>query len=114
MWNLIYGTNEPIYRKETNSWTWKTDCGRQEGGEGSRMDWEFGVNRCKLLPLEWKKKKKERKKCIRGAPCCMVQQVKDLALSLQWLGLLLKCGFDPWPGKFHRPGMRPEKKIIMH
>ena len=26
-------------------------------GEGERervgMDWEFGVNRCKLLPLEW-------------------------------------------------------------
>ena len=20
---------------------------------GSGMDWEFGVNRCKLLPLEW-------------------------------------------------------------
>ena len=24
MWNLIYSTNEPIYRKETNSWTWRT------------------------------------------------------------------------------------------
>ena len=23
--NLIYGMNEPIYRKETNSWTWRTD-----------------------------------------------------------------------------------------
>ena len=22
-------------------------------GEGSGMDWEFGINRCKLLPLEW-------------------------------------------------------------
>ena len=22
-------------------------------GEGSRMDWEFGVSRCKLLHLEW-------------------------------------------------------------
>ena len=22
IWNLIYGRNEPIYRKETNSWTW--------------------------------------------------------------------------------------------
>ena len=25
IWNLIYGTNEPIYRKETNSWTWRAD-----------------------------------------------------------------------------------------
>ena len=24
-WNLISSTNEPTYRKETNSWTWKTD-----------------------------------------------------------------------------------------
>ena len=24
-----------------------------EGG-GSRMDWEFGVSRCKLLHLEWR------------------------------------------------------------
>ena len=33
IWNLIYGTNEPIYRKETNSWMWKTDlwCPSGEG-----------------------------------------------------------------------------------
>ena len=49
MWNLKYGTNEPIYRKETNSWT----CGCQGGGGGSGMDWEFAVSRCKLLHLEW-------------------------------------------------------------
>ena len=24
IWNLIYGTNEPIYGKETNSCTWRT------------------------------------------------------------------------------------------
>ena len=24
-WNLIYGRKEPIYRKETNLWTWRTD-----------------------------------------------------------------------------------------
>ena len=27
--------------------------GEGEVGEGSGMDWESGVNRCKLLPLEW-------------------------------------------------------------
>ena len=27
---------------------------KEEGERGGReMDWEFGVNRCKLLPLEW-------------------------------------------------------------
>ena len=25
MWNLKYGTNEPIYRKETDSQTWRMD-----------------------------------------------------------------------------------------
>ena len=28
-------------------------CCCQWGGRGSGMAWEFGVNRCKLLPLEW-------------------------------------------------------------
>ena len=46
----IYGTNEPFYRKETHGLGEQT-C--QGGGEGSGMDWEFGVNRCKLLPLGW-------------------------------------------------------------
>ena len=25
IWHVIYGTNEPIYRKETNAQTWRTD-----------------------------------------------------------------------------------------
>ena len=33
----------------------------------------------------------------------MLQWVRDPALSLQCLGLLLWCGFDPWPGNFHMP-----------
>ena len=29
-------------------------CGCQGGGEsGGRMEWEFGINRCKLLCIEW-------------------------------------------------------------
>ena len=31
----------------------------------------------------------------------MVQWVKDLVLSLQRLGLLLWCRFDPWLRNFH-------------
>ena len=30
----------------------------------------------------------------------VAQQVKDPALSLQWLQFLLWRGFDPWPGNF--------------
>ena len=48
-WNLIYNTNEHFHRKENHGlgeWT----CGCQ-GGRG--MDWESGVDKCKLLHLEW-------------------------------------------------------------
>ena len=50
IWNLIHGTNEPFHRKETHELGEQT-FGCQGGG--SRMDWELGVNRCRLLPLEW-------------------------------------------------------------
>ena len=48
-----YGTNEPIYRKETNSRTWRTDLRlpREEGGSG--MAGEIRVSRWNLLHLEW-------------------------------------------------------------
>ena len=39
----------------------------------------------------------------------MAQQVKDPALSLPWLRLLLWNGFDPWPGTFHMPWVWPKK-----
>ena len=51
IWSLIYGTNEPFHRKENR--TQRTDLWLPRGKGGSGMDWEFGVNRCKLLPLEW-------------------------------------------------------------
>ena len=40
----------------------------------------------------------------------MVQQVKDLALSLQWLGSLLWLGFDLWPGNCHMLQAKQKKK----
>ena len=52
IWNLIHGINEPLYTKETDSGTWRA-WGCQGGGGESEMDWEFGVNRCKLLLLKW-------------------------------------------------------------
>jgi len=50
--NLIYSTNEPFCRKETHGLGEQT-CGSQGGGGRSGMDWELGVNRCKLLHLDW-------------------------------------------------------------
>ena len=53
IWNLIYSTNEPFHSKETHGHGEETSGCRRGGKEGSWMDWEFGVNGCKLLPLEW-------------------------------------------------------------
>ena len=47
-----FKAGEFIHRKETNSWTGRTDLCLPRGGRGRGMDWEFGV-RCKLLHLEW-------------------------------------------------------------
>ena len=56
MWNLKYGTNEPIYETETESQTQRIDLwlprGRRVRGG---MDGEFGVSRCKLLYIEMDK-----------------------------------------------------------
>ena len=47
---VSYDTNEPIYETGTDSQTQRTDLGLP-GGRGwvRRMDWEFGISRCKLL-----------------------------------------------------------------
>ena len=39
----------------------------------------------------------------------VVQWVKDPALPLPWLGLLLWWGFSPWPGNFHMLQACPPK-----
>ena len=52
MWNLKYGTDEPICRTETDSdMESRLVVAKGEGERG--MDWKYGVNRYKLLHLEW-------------------------------------------------------------
>jgi len=54
MWNLKYGTNEPICKTETDSQD-RENClvvAKGEGG-GIMMDGEFEVGRCKPFHLEW-------------------------------------------------------------
>ena len=52
IWNLIYGTNKTFHKKETHGPREQT-CSFQGEEGGSGMGWESGVNRCKLLHLEW-------------------------------------------------------------
>ena len=53
------------------------------------MQWE-------QLKKKQKDKKKKKKKVVRVPD--VVHSVKDLALSLRWLGFLVRLGFDPRPG----------------
>ena len=53
MWNLKYGSNDPIYKAETDH-RWENRLVVAKGEEGgSGMDGKSGVSRCKLLHLEW-------------------------------------------------------------
>ena len=40
----------------------------------------------------------------------VMQRVKDPALSLQWLRLLVWGEFSPWPENFYMPQIQPEKR----
>ena len=44
-----------------------------------------------------------------GVPS-VAQWVKDPVLSLQQLGSLLRCGFDPWPRNFHMLQLQPKRQ----
>ena len=54
MWNLKYNTNEPICETETDSKDIQNRLVVAKGEEGGgRMDWEFGISRCKLVYIGW-------------------------------------------------------------
>jgi len=44
MQNLKFDTNECVYKRETDSQTYRRDLGLQ----GMGMEWEFGISRYKL------------------------------------------------------------------
>ena len=48
MWNLKHGTNEPIYKTETDHRHSEQTCGCQGEGRESGIDREFGVSKCIL------------------------------------------------------------------
>ena len=54
MWNLKYGTYDPIYKTERSE-IWREDFCLPWVGEkeGHGMDWELGVRRYNASLLEW-------------------------------------------------------------
>ena len=87
----VYGTNESFHGKEYHGLGEETFGCQGQGGR-SGMDWEVGVNRCRLLPLKWisneillystgnyveshpmeldNVRKKFIQVCVTGSPCC--------------------------------------------
>ena len=60
---------------------------------------------------------KDKKKDEKMGRFLVVQWVKDLVLSLQWLGLLLWHEFDPWPGELPHAGgeaKKKDEKLVIH
>ena len=53
MCNLKHGTNDLSTKQKRIHRHREQNCGCQGGDEGSGMDGEFGVSRCKLFHLEW-------------------------------------------------------------
>ena len=47
---------------------------------------------------------------IRDCSSFVAHEIKDLALSLQWLRSMLWCRFDSWPVNFHMLPMWQKKK----
>ena len=52
MWNLKYGTDEPIYKTVKDSQT-EYRLVIVKWGVGRGIDWEFGVGRYRPSHLEW-------------------------------------------------------------
>ena len=52
----------------------------------------------------------EENSCFKHKSSMVSQWVKDLALSVLWLGSLLWHGFDSWTGNFHMPQVQPRRK----
>ena len=44
--------NLSMKQKQTHRYR-EQNCAFQGGGGGGGMDWEFGIDRCKLLCVEW-------------------------------------------------------------
>ena len=51
MWNLKYGTKDPIYKTEIDHRHGEQTCGCQGGGRRKWDAWRFGISRSKLLHL---------------------------------------------------------------
>ena len=86
MWNLNYGTNEPIYETRLTDIENRLVVAAKGEGERERMDWEFGIGRRKLLHLEWINKGFPGGAVVRNPPA----NAGD-------------TGSSPGPGRSHMP-----------
>ena len=82
--------------KISNAEQWWADYGNRPEQNNLKQLWSMRQKQSTLLNKRWE------------FSCIMV--LKAPGLSLQWLGSLLWCGFEPWPGIFHMPAVGSAKK----
>ena len=81
MWNLKCGTDDSIYKTETDCGHGKQTCGFQWGKGGSGMSGDSGVSECKLLHLEWVSNEVllySTGNCVIRSPCCTTEMEESL------------------------------------
>ena len=77
MWNLKYGTDDPIHKTETDHRHGEQTCGCH-GGEGSEWnDREFGVGGCKLW-MDNGVLLYSTRNCVIGSLCCATETEETL------------------------------------
>ena len=61
MWNLENGTDELVYRAETEIWKQRKNVWTPRGGGCGVMNWEIGIDMYTLICIKWMTNKKINK-----------------------------------------------------
>lgn len=108
---------------ETKDWVWPLESGKVKGNrcfprasrkEHSPLDTLILVQCDPCQGPNLRNYKIIDLNCFKTLSSLVVEQVKDRALWLQWLGSLLSCGLSPWPGNIYTSWAWPKNKLNFH
>ena len=82
MWNLTYGTDDPVFKEETDNGQGEQTCGSQGGskmGWGGWAVWAFYMQTLIFgMDGQWGPTVQHRKMCVLGSLCCTIEIEKTL------------------------------------